>query len=89
MDRILGKALAVQSAMFFGMAACFAADKPPRVAPIQMSQPLASPTPAAYYSRARQLLVGAANGEVRRIAGTQTRSPRDAGRITIGDSTLL
>ena len=89
MDTIVIKALVVQSAMFFGMAASFAADAPRRFASIQMSQPLAAPTPAAYHSRARQLIVGTANGDVRRISGTQTRSPRDAGRLTIGDSTVL
>jgi hypothetical protein len=88
MDTIVIKALAVHTALLFAFAS-FAAEQPRRPAAIQLSQPLASPTPAAYHARARQLIVGSVSGEIRRITGTQTRSPRDAGRLTIGDRTVL
>jgi hypothetical protein len=89
MDTIVIKALAAQSAVLFIIATGFAAEQPHRAGSIQLSAPLASPTPTAYYGRARQLIVGTATGEVRRIAGTQTRKPRDAGRLMSSESSVL
>jgi hypothetical protein len=89
MDRIVPQTFVVQCTVVFAMLA--AAAQSPEAVSMELSKPLASPTPAAYDIRTRQLITATASGDVRHIAATLTRSPRDAARLrtSAGSNSIL